>query len=219
MKKFNLIFAVVALFAVACQNENTLDGVLQGFENPVVEQTHNEFNNLIAEQNGKFSDEEFINALTKSVLTYSKDDVLFYFDDGSVGDSVICEGSWTTNKFLFFDNGEYWACYDAFYMAAIDDFKPMDGAFRSEWSYDAETNVLTVFNHDWCAGQFGKVECKSEVLYFDGKQFIVKGKFYPSDSSENLHTIYAVRRFTIEDGRNEAIEKYSTDLREYTVSH
>ena len=224
MKKVNLIFAVVALFAVACQNENTLDGVLQGFENPVVEQTHNEFNNLIAEQNGEFSDEEFVKALTSSVIKRSE--ALFYFIDGSVGTSPLVCGCQSTDTFLFFDNGEYWACYEPndFFWEGYREIpdKLINGSYKSQWSYDAETNELTVVCCDFYPGQ-AKIECKGTLLYFDSKQFIIKGGLYPFDCQYLLppppagptYVQYGLVRYTFEEGRDEAVEKYSVDLLEY----
>lgn len=225
MKKVNLLLAIVAVWGVACQNENVPENNLVSFDNPIVEETHNSFNDLIAEQNGEFSDEEFVKTLTSSVIKRSE--ALFYFNDGSVRTDPLVDGGQSTDKFLFFDNSEYWACYepnDFFWenYREIPD-KLINGSYPSQWSYDAETNELTVVCCDFYPGQ-AKIECKGTLLYFDSKQFIIKGGLYPFDCHYlllptppfgSLDAQYGLVRYTFEEGRDEAVEKYSVDLFEY----
>lgn len=197
------IMVYVSLLFCACEVANVSDKVHTEYDGVGLSQevqnigTMNEMLNIIELQGGKFSDKDLLDALSTKQIKYG---AIYYVDDS---DTEACvwrnvgekDGYKTPGNMLADDGGvllashkldvtyNYWfEGHIAHYLAE----RGYDSWYSTHcWSYDAATNVFaTVVN--------GKEKVyEAEVLYFDGKAMILKGKIGGMDvGTEQYDNLY-----------------------------
>ena len=198
MKKIYLFMAICCLGMYACNDMN--DSSLSSADEMFVA----EIEELISTQKGEFNDEELYAKLTSSVATVSES--IYYSHDGKTSlTTMIDSDAPAVDIYLFFDDNTYWACYDPFFHPSLRE-EPIDGSIRNSWSYDFESNELTIVcdEKDW--------KWVSTVEYFDGDKMITRGYFKLFDSG--FKEVVNIIKF--EEGREEAEKKFEFDLKEYS---
>lgn len=173
--KFGLIGAIAATgLLVSCNNDSAnMEDVLMGQKNPIVVNT---YDNMIAQQNGNFDDNEMLKALEMGALTVVETYILGDNDKWSNGAKNASE----EDDLTFIFGNETLSVYRYSLRDYVIDAYPED--WRTNFTYNPETNTLTLnksltrnFMDEWVVTE---KPCEAKVVYFDGKTIIIDGQFF-----------------------------------------
>ena len=217
------LFALTLMFACESKVPNKIYTEYDGVSLPQNENNRgimNKMLNLIEWQDGKFSDQELLGALSIKQIKF---DAVFFVYDFRGEQKTWCEeceldGARNPDNLLADDNGQLFLAKSFYVMSDPSIFEEGGiGNYLSQqgygmwylthaWSYDSTTNVLTTTNVS--SGE----SYKAEVLYFDGVGLILKGKILGCTSSNNGNGELYLCEF---DGDHESFFERKTTGEEY----